>query len=105
MEKHYTYILYHSTKPGKKYDVYVKDPRSGKIHKVSFGDIRYEDYTTHGDSERAQRYRNRHTKDHIENPLYPGFWSYHILWNLPDLTGSYEDTLSKYNLVPEPFFL
>jgi hypothetical protein len=104
-EKYYTYHLYYSTNPNKKYDVYVKNQETGRIHKVSFGASKYSDYTIHKDPLRAQRYRERHAKDHLDDPFYPGFWSYHILWNLPDLNDSYEDTLKRYNLVPEPFYL
>lgn len=50
----------------------------GTIH---FGDNRYEDYTTHKDSERRDRYilRHRVTQD-WNDPYKAGTLSYYILW-------------------------
>lgn len=74
------YKLYPSTNKTKKFDVYVENKHTGNIKKVSFGARNYEDYTTHKDENRRFRYRQRHIGDNTENPEYPGFWSWHILW-------------------------
>jgi hypothetical protein len=73
------YTLYHSTRPDKKFDIYVETP-SGGVKKVSFGATGYEDYTIHKDKERRERYRTRHRKDRINDPTSPGFWSWWVLW-------------------------
>lgn len=74
------YTLYKSSNRLKKFDVYVENPLTDKIKKVSFGAKNYEDYTIHKDKERREKYRQRHSKDKIDNHLYPGFWSWHVLW-------------------------
>jgi hypothetical protein len=65
----------------KKYYVVYK----GK--KIHFGDTRYEDYTTHGDSERRKRYLARAKKIKNKEGRYtyrdknsPNFWSVNLLW-------------------------
>ena len=74
------YKLYKSKLKTKKYDVYILNPNTDRIKKISFGAKDYDDYTTHKDKERRERYRNRHKKDNIDNPLYAGFWSWYVLW-------------------------
>lgn len=74
------YKLYKSSLASKKYDVYIINPNTGRTKKVSFGAKNYEDYTIHKDKERRERYRTRHAKDNIDNPIYSGFWSWHVLW-------------------------
>lgn len=55
--------------------------QNNKKKTVNFGDSRYEDFTTHGDEERRQRYLKRHQNDKINNIYKPGYWSWYILWN------------------------
>jgi hypothetical protein len=96
----YTYTPYVSHKSGKKYDVYVPNPQTGKLNIVSFGDSNYEDYTIHKDSKRKEAYLNRHKNDYLNDPLHPGFWSANLLWNKQTLSDSWYDTLKRYNLTP-----
>ena len=83
-----------SKSKNKKYDVYY----DGKW--ISFGDSRYEHYKTsniipnelhiykeHNDKNRRQLYRNRASKIKnkygeltFNNPRYPNFWAFHLLW-------------------------
>jgi phage anti-repressor protein len=65
----------------KKYAVWYRD------RWIHFGDVRYEDYTTHGDDDRRDRYRkraskikNRYGEYTYRNKNYPNFWAYHLLW-------------------------
>jgi hypothetical protein len=81
---------------GKKFDVYVKNKKTGGIKKVSFGATGYEDYTTHRDKARRERYRTRHKRDNITNPLYPGFWSWHILWGESTSISQNMKNIRKY---------
>lgn len=79
-----TYTVEPSTKKNKKYDVYLDDK-----YLLSFGDIRYQQYKdrlgyysklNHNDPERRDLYKTRHHHDHINDPNYPGFWSWWFLW-------------------------
>ena len=84
-----TYYPYRATDNIHKYFIITS---TGK--KVSFGAKGYEDYTIHKDSERKQRYIDRHknkenwTKSGIDTKE---FWSRWLLWNLPTIRESYED--------------
>lgn len=90
------YKLYKSTLPGKKFDVYVRNKKTGGTKKVSFGATGYEDYTIHHDKDRRERYRSRHKNDKINNPLYPGFWSWHILWGDSTSISQNMKNINKY---------
>jgi len=72
----------------KKYSVYVLS-NTGKPKLISFGDNRYQQFfdklglyshLNHEDPKRRNNYRRRHANDHINDPNYPGFWSYNYLW-------------------------
>lgn len=92
------YTLYRSTNPKKKFDIYVRDGRM--LKKVSFGDSRYQDYTTHKDVKRRESYRARHSGDNINDPLSPGFWSWNLLWgDTTDLQTNLKNTIKKFRLV------
>lgn len=47
---------------------------------TDFGANGYSDYTLHHDKERRRRYRIRHAKDRVHDPLTAGALSWHILW-------------------------
>lgn len=73
-----------STKLNKKYMVIT--PKGRTIH---FGDKRYQHYhdkiglykhLDHNDSKRRALYRQRHKKDKINDPEYPGYYSWRYLW-------------------------
>ena len=73
-----------SRRINKKYDVYKNNK-----YLFSYGDLRYEHYKDrigyysdldHMDTKRRKLYRIRHQHDHIDNPNFPGYWSYHLLW-------------------------
>mgnify|MGYP006430304169 CR=1 FL=1 len=91
-----TYILQSSTNKDKKWMITLP---SGKT--VHFGARGYSDYTIHKDPERKKRYINRHksrenwTKSGLNTA---GFWSRWILWNLPGLRDSINDTKERFNI-------
>ena len=61
----------------------------GKEKRVNFGDKRYENYTTHRDTERKKQYLLRHVKNEDwTNPMSSGALSRWILWNLPGFNAS-----------------
>ena len=79
--------LDYSTRKNNKYMVTLK---SGK--KVHFGSSKYEDYLTHKDKDRRDKYLARATKIKnkrgeltYNNPESANFWSVHLLWPKKDL--------------------
>ena len=76
------------TPKNKKYSIYVIS-KKGNPKIIHFGDTRYQQYKDklgryssldHLDKKRRAKYRKRHSNDNINNPNYPGYWSYHKLW-------------------------
>ena len=88
-------VLKKSKQKNKKYAVVV-DKKT-----INFGAEGYEDYTTHKDEHRKERYEKRHkptenwNKSGIETP---GFWAKHILWNKSTLGDSIKDTGKKFGI-------
>ena len=85
-----------STRDNKKYDLLDKD----KNYILSFGDDRYEDFTTHKNEER-KNYIKRHsvTQDHTKKGVKTaGFWSRWVLWSEPTITESINELNKKFNL-------
>ncbi len=92
------YTLYSSTNKNKKYDVYVVNPKTDNIKKVSFGAKGYSDYTIHKDYDRMKLYKKRHQNDKIYDITSSGFWSWWVLWNKPSLKNSLIDTKKRFKL-------
>ena len=68
--------LYRSTRKEKKY--MVKDPKTNNW--VHFGQMKYEDYTKHGDKKRRDNFRKRNHR-WANAPRYSPAWlSYYLLW-------------------------
>jgi len=94
-----SYFIKPSSRAGKKW--MVTTPTGKTIH---FGADGYSDYTIHKDSSRKNNYLARHaarenwTKSGIETA---GFWSRWILWNLPSLISSMQDTADRFNIIIE----
>ena len=91
------YFIAPSTKTRKKFDVFS---RHGDFI-TSFGDARYEDFTTHGDEDRRDRYIARHEKredwsrDGIDSA---GFWSRWILWEEPTFREAIRSLNRRFDL-------
>ena len=83
----------------KKY-VATFDMDNGKIKRTSFGARGYDDYTTHKDKARRDRYRNRHSKDlNTGDPTKAGYLSYYILWgDSTSLNSSIKSYKRMFNL-------
>jgi hypothetical protein len=88
--------------PEKKYKVVLET--DGRQKTVHFGASGYKDYTLFPKLEREARkkaYIGRHrsredwTASGIETP---GFWSRHVLWNLPSVRASLAQTVRAFNL-------
>lgn len=70
-------------------------------HTINFGAEGYEDFTTHKNPNRKDRYEARHkvTEDWTKKGIdTPGFWAKHILWNKPSLDASIADTEKKFGV-------
>jgi hypothetical protein len=55
------------------------------IKKVHFGSSLHENYTMHKDTERKERYKQRHKNDNLADPLSAGSLSMFILWEKPNI--------------------
>lgn len=74
------------------------DFEDGSRKSTKFGAKGYEDYTTHGDKKRRDRYINRHKKDlETEDPTRAGYLSMFILWNKPTFEESVKDYMKRLN--------
>lgn len=91
-----------SDQPGKKY--MVKIERDGREKTIHFGASGYKDYTLFSPMERERRkkaYISRHksNEDWTASGIdTAGFWSKHILWNLPSVSASLAQTRRAFNL-------
>ena len=87
-------VIKRSSRKGKKYEALV----DGKT--VAFGAAAYEDYTTHKDPKRKERYiaRHRKTEDWTRSGVdTAGFYAKHILWNQPSVAASVRDLNAKFS--------
>ncbi len=89
------YYPYKSDKDGKKFYIITNDDK-----KVYFGAAGYEDFTTHKDEARKQRYIVRHKKNEDWDDINStAFWSRFYLWEKPTKIEAYENIekiLKKY---------
>ena len=87
--------LSRSSNPRKKYMVKVGNKT------IHFGAKGYEDYTTHKDPLRKQRYINRHKNNEdwsIQGIQTAGFWSRWLLWSEPTLKESIQKIENKFGV-------
>ena len=87
-------VITKSKKPDKKYDARIDGSKT-----VSFGQKGASDFTKHKDTERKNRYIDRHKKNENWNASgakTAGFYSKHVLWNKPTLKASIDDINKKF---------
>jgi len=60
---------------GKKYVVYVKDPQSGNVRRIQFGDKKGGLAAKINDKEAAASFAARHNCDTKTDKLSPGYWA------------------------------
>ena len=90
-------VITPSKKKDKKYDANIKTKDSNKH--ISFGAKGYEDFTTHQDPKRKDRYISRHKKreDWTKSGAdTAGFYSRHLLWNKPTFNESFKDLKRRF---------
>jgi hypothetical protein len=81
-----------SKRPGKKYKAVIDDRNT-----VHFGAKGASDLILHKDTERKQRYINRHRKNEDwTDPKTAGFYTKNILWNKPTIQASIKDTNQRF---------
>ena len=88
-----TIVISKSDKPDKKLKANIGNKT------IHFGQQGASDYTIHKDTERRQRYIDRHKKqeDWTRSGIdTAGFYSKNILWNKPTISQSVADLNSKY---------
>ena len=75
------------------------DARIDGTKTVSFGQKGASDFTKHKNTDRKERYIDRHKKDEDWNKpgaKTAGLWSRHILWNKPTLEESVDDINKRF---------
>lgn len=80
LKKHGLNKPFRSWRKNKKFVVFVKDPKSGKIKTVHYGDSRYEDFTQHKDKKRRANFRARHGCSQKTDKTTAGYWACNDLW-------------------------
>lgn len=83
----------------KRFKVCYKTKVNRKPKCVKFGDRRYENYTTHKDEGRKERYIKRHKgRENWRDISSAGFWAKHVLWNKKTVGASIKDLEKKFNI-------
>ena len=89
-------LIKKSSKDDKKYDAIIQK-ENGRTKTISFGSAGMSDYTIHKDTERKQRYLDRHRKNEDWNDYESaGFYATRLLWNKPSLRESINDTNNNF---------
>ena len=87
-------IITKSKKPDKKYDARIDGSKT-----VSFGQKGASDFTKHKNTDRKERYIDRHKKNEDWNKSgakAAGVYSKHVLWNKPNLKASVGDINKRF---------
>ena len=86
-------VISPSDKPSNKFEARIDGNKS-----IHFGAKGYEDFTIHKDTERRERYLQRHRGmgEDWNNPLTAAFYATNILWNKPTITESIKDTNRRF---------
>ena len=87
-------VLTKFTKPDRKYDARINGTKT-----VSFGERGASDFTKHKNTDRKERYIDRHKKNEDWNKSgakTAGFYSKHVLWNKPTLKASIDDINKRF---------
>jgi hypothetical protein len=86
-----------SDKKEKKLMAIFEDCKNGRRKTTHFGSFGYEDFTTHRDKDRKERYLARHRKNENWNdPTSAGALSKFLLWNKPTLKASIADYKRRF---------
>ena len=78
----------------KKFDALIDGTKT-----ISFGEKGASDFTKHKNTDRKERYTDRHKKNEnhgISGAKTAGFWSANLLWNKKTLKDSVDDINKKF---------
>ena len=90
------YTLEKSSNPKKKYMITIISKKTNREKTIHFGANGMSDFTIHKDESRKARYINRHKSNENWNDAETsGYYSRWVLWNLPSLKDSWNDTKAK----------
>lgn len=64
-----------NSEPGKKYVVYVKNPKTGNVKKITFGDEKGGLSSKINDRDAARNFASRHNCDTKTDKMSAGYWS------------------------------
>ena len=87
-------VITKSKKPGKKYDARIDGTKT-----VSFGQKGASDFTKHKNTDRKERYIDRHkAREDWNKPgaKTAGFYNKHVLWKEPTLKESIDDINKRF---------
>ena len=87
-------VITKSKKPDTKYDARVDGTKT-----VSFGQKGASDFTKHKNTDRKERYIDRHKKNEDwtkSGVKTAGFYSKHVLWNKPTIKESIDDINKRF---------
>lgn len=70
---------------GKKYVVYVRNPKTGNIKRIEFGDEKGGLTSKINDKEAAASFAARHNCDTKNDKMSPGYWSCRLPWYAKNL--------------------
>lgn len=87
-------VVIPSNRKDKKYSAIVV--HDGKVKTIHFGASGYDDFTTHKDENRKDKYVKRHHKEDWTDPLKAGFWAKNLLWNRNNIEESAADIEEKF---------
>ena len=66
--------------PGKKYVVYVRNPKTGNVKRIEFGDEKGGLSSKINDKDAAKSFAARHNCDTKNDKMSPGYWSCRLPW-------------------------
>jgi hypothetical protein len=93
------YYLLPSLVKAKKFTVIRFDTQGRMpLKKIHFGQAGYEDFTTHKNPVRKQRYLDRHQHENWNDLNTAGAWARWILWNKPTIEESVKDMEKRFDI-------
>ena len=92
--------LLKSKKEEKRFEAKFFDINKNKIKSINFGLKNGSTFIDHKDTKIKDAWIARHqVRGTFNNPLTPSSLAYHLLWNKPTLSASYNDYLKKFSLL------
>lgn len=91
--------LLKSKKEDKRFEAKFFDINKKKLKSINFGLKNGSTFIDHKDTKIKDAWIARHqVRGTFNNPITPSSLAYHLLWNKPTLSASYDDYLKKFSL-------